>query len=63
MLFDKSVLATGNTVFKGGLLGFKYFENGMIAASFWDIQTSGLASSVGGLGLTTHRCSMHSIIR
>jgi len=34
----------------GGLVGASY---GDIATSFWDIQTSGLAGSDGGVGLTT----------
>ncbi len=35
----------------GGLVGFNYESD--ITASFWDIQTSGKATSAGGTGKTT----------
>jgi hypothetical protein len=35
----------------GGLVGDK--DHGSVTSSFWDIQTSGQATSVGGTGLTT----------
>ncbi|MGA2093665.1 MAG: hypothetical protein ABSH16_09700 [Sedimentisphaerales bacterium] len=45
------VSAAGNhLVFKGGLIAFK---DGTVTASFWDVNTSGLTTSTGGMGLTT----------
>jgi len=43
------VNGAGNTV--GGLVGFKY--SGTVSNSFWDKQTSGQATSDGGIGKTT----------
>jgi hypothetical protein len=42
------VLATGTTVYEGGLLG--YILGGTATACFWDNQTSGLTTSAGGSG-------------
>ena len=36
----------------GGLVGYKYMY-GTVSDSFWDIQTSGQATSAGGAGKTT----------
>jgi hypothetical protein len=45
------VSAAGNHfVYKGGLVAFK---DGTVTASFWDVNTSGLTTSAGGMGLTT----------
>ena len=41
---------SGNSIV-GGLVGYDYF--GTVTASFWDIDTSGQATSAGGTGKTT----------
>ena len=51
------VFATGQNVHKGGLLGF---SSGTVTACFWDTQTSGLTTSVGGTGETTSQMRMLS---
>jgi beta-lactam-binding protein with PASTA domain len=43
------VNATGNTIYKGGLLGKQ--ASGNITACFWDILTSGISTSTGGSGV------------
>lgn len=40
------------TVSCGGLLGYDYFSSPSVVDSFWDIETSGCATSEGGTGLT-----------
>ncbi|NIP24118.1 MAG: hypothetical protein GWN67_07980 [Phycisphaerae bacterium] len=42
----------------GGLVGYNY--NGMVVTSFWDIETSGQATSDGGTGLPTAQMQMMS---
>jgi predicted outer membrane repeat protein len=38
----------------GGLVGARDYWHGSINSSFWDMETSGQATSAGGTGLTTH---------
>jgi hypothetical protein len=48
--------ATGKVLgnkYVGGLVGSGVFGLGEVEACFWDIETSGLTSSGGGIGLTT----------
>jgi hypothetical protein len=45
-----AVSATGGTIYKGGLLGY-YGGSGTIADCFWDMETSGMATSAGGSGV------------
>ena len=42
---------TGNSVYVGGLVGYDYL--GRVARSYWDKETSGIATSDGGTGKTT----------
>ena len=52
--------STGNVVgtsFVGGLAGL---NNGTISNSFWDTETSGQASSAGGIGKTTAQMKIHT---
>ncbi len=44
------VTGTGNGI--GGIVGYKCCE-GVVTASFWDIETSGQSTSAGGIGKTT----------
>ncbi len=44
---------TGGSKYVGGLVGENW--EGTVTTSFWDIQTSGRASSAGGKGLTTEQ--------
>jgi hypothetical protein len=44
-------VVSGSSVYTGGFLG--YDQNSSITASFWDIETSGQVTSVGGIGKTT----------
>jgi hypothetical protein len=50
--------ATGNTGYKGGLLGYNYRRSGTVTACFWDILSSGQATSAGGIGKTTAQMKM-----
>jgi hypothetical protein len=46
-----STASTSGNINVGGLVGWN--ENAMVWASFWDIETSGQTTSVGGTGLQT----------
>jgi hypothetical protein len=43
------VSATGSSIYKGGLLGFKLGSSGTVSACFWDINTSGTSDGVGNV--------------
>ncbi len=43
----------GDGLFFGGLIGMNEIATGSINASFWDIDTSGMTTSFGGMGRTT----------
>jgi hypothetical protein len=45
----------------GGLVGRNYSDYGSITSSFWDIETSGQATSAGGTGKTTAEMQTASI--
>jgi hypothetical protein len=49
--YSTGPVTAGQTI--GGLVGYWYWFWGTVNACFWDIQTSGLATSVGGTGKTT----------
>jgi len=49
--YSKGAVTSGGT--KGGLVGSNSGGNARVVNSFWDVQTSGLANSVGGEGKTT----------
>jgi hypothetical protein len=40
--------ASGTYIYKGGLLGYKGENGGVITACFWDTKTSGITNGVGG---------------
>ncbi len=48
------VEVSGSVFFIGGLAGYiRYSHTVDIISSFWDVETSGLSSSYGGIGKTT----------